>query len=75
MKNDGGPNFPMPIDIHGNPMGLTLLDYFAAKAMQGMLSEWHRVGPGYVPMDNSMDKLAVNCYQIAKAMLKARGEQ
>jgi hypothetical protein len=40
--NTGGPAFPGfdYIDQHGkkNPEGMTLRDYFAAKAMQGLLS-------------------------------------
>ena len=48
--------------------GMTLRDYFAAKAMQGLLS---RVGHDKI---NVHDVLAQRTYQIADAMLKARDE-
>ena len=49
----------------GDVMGtLTLRDYFAAKAMQGLLA-----APGSIRVDDDT-RFA---YQIADAMLKARG--
>jgi hypothetical protein len=47
--------------------GMTLRDYFAAKAMQGMLSE--NSGIRY-----PTDELVEFAYKVADAMLKARGE-
>lgn len=37
-KNDGGPAFPVVSDgaMHGTEPGMSLRDYFAAKAMNGM---------------------------------------
>ena len=46
--------------------GMTLRDYFAAKAMQGLLA---RIGNDKM---NVHDVLAQRTYQIADAMLKAR---
>jgi hypothetical protein len=46
-----------------NPKGMTLRDYFAAKAMQGFQQEW--------VYDNS-DEIASKAYALADAMLKAR---
>ena len=46
-----------------NPEGMTLRDYFAAKAMQGFQEQW--------VYDNS-DDLACKAYALADAMLKAR---
>ena len=43
--------------------GMTLRDYFAAKAMQGFQQEW--------VYDNS-DEIASKAYALADAMLKAR---
>ena len=49
-------------------MGMTLRDYFAAKAMQGII-------------DSSIDaglethRIAESAYNIADAMIKARGEE
>ena len=61
--NTGGPAFPAGTAYQG----MTLRDYFAAKALQGELAcqrgdyEWH-----------SIEKLAAHSYNIADAMLKAR---
>jgi hypothetical protein len=68
----GGPAFPL--HNHGTQTlgmhlsGMTLRDYFAAKAMQGYVSDpdW-RSDMG--PIDT-----AFAAYQLADAMLKARGE-
>lgn len=70
--NDGGPAFPGPdqtectVDIHE---GMTLRDYFAAKAMQGLLA----VGNPYAQSDEHM--FARDAYVLADAMLAARGEK
>ena len=50
--------------------GMTLRDYFAAKAMQGFLAYATHKGI-YAPPDN---ELASAAFQLADAMLKARGE-
>ena len=44
--------------------GMELRDYFAAKAMQGFLTE---------SGDVIFDSLAIESYRIADAMMKARG--
>ena len=44
--------------------GMDLRDYFAAKAMQGMMSDHTR--------DNSAREIADYAYEIADAMMKAR---
>ena len=36
--NDGGPAFPPHWDPKTHPSGMALRDYFAAKAMQGLLA-------------------------------------
>jgi len=58
----GGPAFPCHPGIE-NPLydGMTLRDYFAAKAMQGILFEG---------LDES--ETAKNAYAMADAMLEAR---
>jgi len=60
------PAFPQ-YKYHPDPFshGMTLRDYFAAKAMQGMLSE--NSGIRY-PTDELVDF----AYKVADAMLKAR---
>ncbi len=64
--NTGGPAFPVGSGDMRDPTGMTLRDYFAAKAMQGLLS---RIGHDKI---NVHDVLAQRTYQIADAMLKAR---
>ena len=65
--NTGGPAFPVP-DIDGSAVceGMTLRDYFAAKAMQGLLATDLNCAPEYV------QAIADSCYVMADAMLKAR---
>lgn len=64
MKNTGGHAFPD--FLHD---GMTLRDYFAAKAMNGLLSGLLANG-----MDLKWDGIAVDAYRQADAMLKAREE-
>jgi hypothetical protein len=70
MKKDLEPAFARPYSedkdfIHFAQSGMTLRDYFAAKAMQGMLSE--NSGIRY-PTDELVDF----AYKVADAMMKAR---
>lgn len=62
-KETGGPAFPG----YGCP-GMNLRDYFAAKTIQGMFAS------GNLPKTVQDDELAIAAYQVADAMLKARGE-
>ena len=74
-NNTGGPAFPFSLHIGGSAGivdaeecgagGMTLRDYFAAKAMQGLIAAW-TVG---VPEANAIADAA---YQYAETMLKAR---
>ena len=66
--NDGGPAFPVPNDANVNDQeGMTLRDYFAAKAMTGICAS--------SPTDNFTDqRIAREAYNLADAMLKARSE-
>ena len=65
MKNE--PAFPtvMVGEIEG---GMTLRDYFAAKAMQGFI-QYSATKGIYTPPDNELAKAS---YDLADAMLKAR---
>jgi hypothetical protein len=54
--------------IIGGSNGMSLRDYFAAKALQGFIAYATAKGI-YVPPD---DELANASYQLADAMLKAR---
>jgi hypothetical protein len=53
-------------------LGITLRDYFAAKAMSGYLSASEDVINRGMYIDS--DNIAKECYIIANAMLKARSE-
>jgi hypothetical protein len=72
--NNGGPAFPikgplMNIDFHG----LTMRDYFAAKAMQVILQDQYRDGIYVGDADNeSEETCATSAYIMADAMLKER---
>lgn len=63
MSNDnGGPAFPVAGSEHNYPIeGMTLRDYFAAKAMQAMITAHEPQGaiPGWA-------------YEMADEMLRAR---
>ena len=66
--NTGGPAFPTPRYERGDmySLGMTLRDYFAAKAMQGLLAS--------LPSDTTLydSNVAKWSYEMADAMLKAR---
>ena len=63
MNNTGGPAFPSEAYGNAGPhIGMTLRDYFAAKAMQGMLANG----------ESGLQTLSQAAYILADAMLKAR---
>jgi hypothetical protein len=64
-KDTGGPAFPTPAHNLQND-GMTLRDYFAANAIQGLLADpaWRR--------DMDFEETAWAAYEQADAMLKAR---
>ncbi|EOI3556455.1 hypothetical protein ACMSZQ_002775 [Cronobacter dublinensis] len=67
------PAFPIPAtEYHGMDSGMTLRDYFAAKAMQAIVRRYdgHSFGGG--PDSPQYKELAGDAYFIADAMLKAR---
>jgi hypothetical protein len=63
MRNT--PAFPQPINPGEQGRGMTLRDYFAAKAMQSMNSR-----PDYD--DACAMVIAEDAYALANAMMKAR---
>ena len=68
--NTGGPAFPVSSDNYASPdsIGMTLRDYFAAKAMQGILAGEHPISRDNDPLPI----VAQVAYAQADAMLKAR---
>jgi hypothetical protein len=79
--NDGGAAFPRPAeyDQHGQLLnhashGMTLRDYFAAKALP---CAWDAYDRGYWVCDaeDINRTVAEGAYQMADAMLKARAKE
>lgn len=73
-QDDGGPAFPIPTlereywdREQGEPNGMSLRDWFAGMALQGMMAN---------PECNAMagQDVARNCYRIAEEMIAARKE-
>ena len=73
----GGPAFPAPdlgehdFGQRGAYWGMTLRDYFAAKAMQAFIRGANNVMFGVSYPDNNMN-YALVAYAMADAMIKAR---
>jgi len=67
MDKTGGPAFPRSHDCDGHN-GMTLRDYFAAKAMQGMLATDIDCSPEQVP------SIVESAYILADAMLAERNK-
>ena len=66
MISDGGPAFPtlfIEPDYGSGYAGMTIRDYFAAAALQGLLAScpWEQV-----------DEVPQKAYEISDAMIKAR---
>lgn len=55
--------------------GMTLRDYFAAKAMQGMLADQTVTGRDFSTWSEFCDEIANQSYDFADAMLAARGQE
>jgi hypothetical protein len=73
----GGPAFPVAEfhlngNVHSDWRGMTLRDYFAAKAMQSALAN-AKLPPESWPQ--TLPLIAVFSYEMANAMLKARGQE
>lgn len=72
----GGPAFPVPLNPgqsyqgHAPCDGMTLRDYFAAKALAAVLPTITEF-----PDENWRVGVALDAYMMADAMLAARGEQ
>lgn len=70
-KNNGGPAFPGVTWItqgdNKNPEGMSLRDWFAAKAMQGII-----VAVGECLPKDPHQQVALDAYKFADAMLAER---
>lgn len=67
---DGGPAFPRD-HAHDGHNGMTLRDYFAARAMAALLTRVDVVAGDYVT-NATPDQGAKDAYRFADAMLRAR---
>jgi len=77
-KDDGGPAFPVQeLNADGSPatltLGATLRDYFAAKALIGLISE--HAHPQSAGSWGHIDELADKAFEFADAMLSARKQE
>ena len=61
-EKTGGPAFPVKMGCFED--GMTLRDYFAAKAMLG-----------FITVEVQRERIAEWAYEIADAMLAARGQE
>jgi hypothetical protein len=68
-KDDGGPAFPRD-HTHLGHNGLSMRDYFAAKAMQSFVARW--AGHSSHNAGGCFEHMAGHAYELADAMLKAR---
>lgn len=72
-NKDGGPAFPMAMPTAagiGVVYGMTLRDYFAAKALP---VAWSAYDKGYTGQPECVEQsIAHHAYQMADAMLRAR---
>jgi hypothetical protein len=66
VRDDGGPAFP-DYDHNGVNQGMSMRDYFAAKAMADVLHHFNWE-------DDSIARAAEMAYQLADAMLKERSK-
>lgn len=84
-KETGGPVYPCRIptgELHANGdsaptrqhYGMTLRDYFAANAMQAMMSDTTVLATMSSGPKGPSDELAESAYSMADAMLRARGQ-
>ena len=66
-KDNGGPAFPCEYEgsTRSDASGISIRDYFAAKAMQGMIASY-----GY--LRSEVDVIAESAYDCADAMRKER---
>ena len=72
--NTGGPAFPFNWETKGEfwAMGMSLRDYFAAKAMQGLMTRQDGAGFDFARAPDDAKRVALWAYDLADAMLKAR---
>ena len=74
-KETGGPAFPSTLtDDSLHVEGMTLRDYFAAKAMQSVYADYCAIARIDGFDENWQLGVAIDAYRMANVMLKVRGE-
>lgn len=66
---DGGPAFPIEDALGASSLGITIRDYFAAAAMQGLIATNPTARDNIEP---SPENLSIAAYRVSDAMLKER---
>lgn len=77
QKTDGGPAFPMAYTegtASCSPVGMTLRDYFAAKALQAMISTSAAPCMSLGDLQGIEPRIAESAYSVADAMLAERAK-
>lgn len=62
-------------DMHLIEPGMTLRDYFAAKAMNGLMSSYSCASSLYSEIRTNAENIAKVSYKLADAMLKEREKE
>lgn len=75
-KDTGGTAFPLHSEVRPaldtEWCGMTLRDYFAAKAMQGLMTRKEQGGFDFAVYEKDAMRVALWAYDLADEMLKAR---
>lgn len=69
-KDTGGPAFPPMHDPNTHESGMSLRDWFAGKALMGMMASRNPTSPRFHPADD-----AAYVYAVADALLAERNKQ
>ena len=75
---DGGPAFPQMLGERYEPMsteGMSLRDYFAAKAMQGLILVLKHIKSDVNETEQVPIAIAETAYEFADAMIAERGRE
>lgn len=80
-EKDGGPAFPIGSGDMRDHQGISIRDYFSAKALEAIVS-MHRINPcgdfvagdGLLQHHRAAEYAAATAYQFADAMLKERAK-
>lgn len=70
MDKTGGAAFPQVGDMHVFKEGMTLLDYFAGQALQGLIASRTDRATHWHPKND-----AKYCYRIAESMLAEKSKR